>query len=579
MKRGDWVLAMLLLLCSPLCASAANVLFANGRTAYSIVLPATASVSEQTAAKELQHYLRKISGAVFPITDTISTASDAPSVGGRIYVGWHEDCGLPCPAPSDEGFTYRTVDGNLHIFGGSQRGTMYGVFTFLERELGVHWYTSHYTHVPRLRRYELPRLDHSEQPAIRQRLDFCYDALRHDEWVAHNRLNNQRRLVNNKYGTLSAYWGIHTFNKLLPPEKYFDTHPEYYSVSKGQRSAKAQLCLSNEDMRRELTENLKKVIRKNPGYWCYDVSQNDNLLDCECEPCMELTERYGGRSGAILWFVNQVAADVALEFPDVYVGTFAYHTTRRPPRDGIIAPAANVVVRLCDSECCMAHPIDSCMPNNDFADDLKQWMQLTPNVYIWDYATIFFHYLLPFPNFRTMAANYRLFSRAGVIGVMEEGAHDAPWSEFSELKQWLIAKLMWNPQQDVDSLASLFIGDYYGAAAPYIRRYYDLCQDRTAQYHFTMRVEPANPFFADSFATDGQWLLEDAIAAADDEQTLQRTKRLAAQMYYLRLRRNPQEAMDDGSVEKLQDIIAADSTIVREKGYSLQTVLNGLKLK
>ena len=576
-------------------APASMVLFDGGRSDYSIVLAADASVSEQTAAKELQQCLLQISGAVFPIltgNDHLQTAADSKDGAARhyIYVGWNEACGSPRPDAADEGYTYRTVQSqqsehghprshlcDLHIFGGSEHGTMYGVFAFLERELGVRWYTASYTLLPHLDKCLLPHLEHSEHPVLRQRLDFTYEALRNYKWAAHNLLNNMNRLVKTSFGTFSAFWGMHTFERLMPASEYFDVHPEYFSLLKGKRSDRAQLCLSNDDMRRELTENLKTVIRENPGYWCYDVSQNDNNNNCECEECMKLVEWYGGRTGALLWFVNQVANDIALEFPDVYIGTFAYRTTRQAPRLGSITPAANVVIRLCDIECCMAHPIAGCEENRSFLDDLNGWLHATPNVYIWDYANSFYHYLLPFPDYRALAANYQLFAEAGAIGVMEEGAHDALWSEFSELKQWMVARLLWNPYQDTDSLAALFIADYYGVAAPFVQRYFDLCQSRAQEHHLTLKVMPDSPIYGEGFVAEAQRLVDDALAAAAaDGEILRRTKRVAAQIYYLRLRRDPRQALEDGTVRKLKDIFAADSTIVRENGFTLQTVLDEL---
>jgi hypothetical protein len=584
-----------LLLLSAYTRAAAIFLFADGKTDYSIVLPSDASLSEKTAADELRHYIRQISGARMPVT--VGHASTH-----CIYVGWNEKCGMPRPENGDEGYTYRTVGGDLHIFGGSDRGTMYGVFAFLEQELGVRWYTSKFTKVPTMERCELPELDHSERPALRYRLDFCYEPLRDYSWTAHNRLNTMHQTRSTKYGTFSAYWGIHTFHTLIPPENYFADHPEYFSLYKGQRSDKAQLCLSNEDMRSELVRNLEEAIRNNPGYWCYDVSQNDNNKNCECAKCQELVTTYGGQSGALLWFVNKVAREIRQSFPDVFIGTFAYQSTRRAPIG--LTPEDNVVIRLCDIECCIAHPVGAdpsvCPQNVSFADDLRNWQRLTPNVYIWNYSTCFYRYLLPFPCFRALAANYQFFSQSdgsadvvgdgqtrkpaptaadsNVIGVMEEGAHDAPWSEFSELKQWMIAKLLWNPWQDTDSLAAIFIDDYYGTAAPFVRQYYDLCQSRADDHHFTTSVDGDSPLYDDPFTDEALRLTEQAMAtASDDAQTLLRTKRLAAQVYFLKLRRDYKAATADGTRQKLVDIVDNDSTIVRESGYTLQAVLEQME--
>ena len=320
-RFGD-ILLFLLTMCQTV--HAADILFTEGHSAYSIVLTGEASLSEQTAAKELQTVLREISGATLPIVNY--------PVKKCIYIGWMPQTGVPRPAATDDSYTYKTTDGNLYIFGGSERGTMFGVFSFLERELNVHWYTSSFTKITKQRQYKLGNLFHHEKPVIRQRLDFYYDALRHHDWSAHNLINTQYQLKDTPYGKMSSYWGMHTFHSLMPPSVYFKEHPEYYSVYKGQRSEKAQLCLSNKRMRLELTKNLLDVIAKNPGYWCYDVSQNDNSWPCECASCQKLVKKYGGHSGALLWFVNQVANEVKKTCPDIYIGTFAYRYTRQACR-------------------------------------------------------------------------------------------------------------------------------------------------------------------------------------------------------------------------------------------------------
>lgn len=554
---------------------AASWLFKDGQTDYTIVLSKDASATERTAANELKTLLGQISGATF----NVRTGTLIPQK--AICVGWTAETGVTKSAADDEGYTYKTIGDNLYIYGGSKRGTMYGVYAFLERELGVRWFTSSVTKVPRLRQYALPQLDHSERPVIRQRLDFYYEALRHYDWAAHNLLNTQYLLADTKYGKMDAYWGIHTFKTLIPPETYFNTHPEYFSVYKGKRSDKAQLCLSNSEMRHELTKNLKAVMAQKPGYWCYDVSQNDNPWPCECSRCAKLVRKYGGQSGAMIWFVNQVAAEIKQTHPDKFIGTFAYQYTRQAPSNGSIKPAENVVVRLCDIECCMAHPLEQCPQNRSFLDDMNAWSKITKNIYIWDYATAFRNYLLPFPNFDVLAANLRYFSRAGVIGIMEEGAHDAQWGEFSELKQWLIAKLLWNPEQDIDSLASIFIDGYYGAAAPHIKKYYDLCKRQIRRdTHFTITIDGNHPLYTDQFIAEAAPLMQQALAAtgkAADEQ--RRVRRIAAQTYYLKLSRSPSKSVADGTVGKLKDIVATDPTVMAELGLTLDQMLNKLKYR
>ena len=568
-RRTPRAVLLCLALCSFQLSLAADWLFRNGKSDYAIVLPSGASVSERTAAYELRDILRQVSGASLPVVERPSDTRIR-----QIHIGWSEELDTKRPADEDEGFTYKTLGADLYIYGGRERGTMYGVYAFLEEEFGVHWLTGKCTVVPKKGEYALRKLQRNDRPTFARRLDFCYEALRDDAWVAHNRLNTQYVYRSGKHGILNAYWGIHTFGRLIPADKYYESHPEYFSLYKGKRSDKAQLCLSNKAMRLELVRNLKQFVHDNPGRWCYDVSQNDNSLPCECSDCAKLVRKYGGQSGAMIWFVNQVAKEVKKDYPDILIGTFAYRYTRQAPTSSI-KPAKNVLVRLCDIECCMAHPLDECPENKSFVKDMEDWKKKTKNIFIWDYTTGFMNYLLPFPNFHVLASNYQYFHANHVLGLLEEGAHNAPWSEFSELKQWLVAKLMWNPRQDVDSLMNVFIEGYYGKAAPYVRQYVSLCQKQvTDKTHYTIKIDWKSNLYGDDYVNEGIKVLQQAAnASRQDAEQRRRVQRLQAQLYYLKLRRSPAKGVADGTKQRLVDILHSDSTIVSEQGRDIDTLL------
>ena len=132
MKRITFIAGLFLAMTGTLWtaqAHAANWLFRNGKSKYQIVLPSDASESEKTAARELQEYIQKMSGATLPVT------SDKKTGKRSIFVGFSPRVaaltGEQKPDADNESFTYRTVGRDLLIWGGSRRGTMYGVFTFL----------------------------------------------------------------------------------------------------------------------------------------------------------------------------------------------------------------------------------------------------------------------------------------------------------------------------------------------------------------------------------------------------------------------------------------------------------------
>lgn len=84
---------------------------------------------------------------------------------------------------------------------------------------------------------------------------------------------------------------VHTFTKLLPPEKYFDEHPEYFAEVDGARlREKTQLCLSNPEVLELVTARVLDELRKQPDAGIFSVSQDDNYNGCTCERCRAINE-------------------------------------------------------------------------------------------------------------------------------------------------------------------------------------------------------------------------------------------------------------------------------------------------
>ena len=124
---------------------------------------------------------------------------------------------------------------------------------------------------------------------------------------------------------------VHSFH--LPPGKYFDAHPDWYSEIDGKRKHEhAQLCLTNEEMTRELINNVLETLRTSPGAKIIDVSQNDWYGFCTCAKCKAVDEAEESHAGTLLLMLNKVAEAVEKEFPDVLVESLAYQYTRKPPK-------------------------------------------------------------------------------------------------------------------------------------------------------------------------------------------------------------------------------------------------------
>lgn len=544
--------------------NATNWLFKNGHTDYTIVLSKEASETERHAAKELCTYIHQMGGVKMAVSE------DAHTTGRHIYVGFSPRVasltGCTSPADTSESFTYRTVGNDLIIFGGRNMGTAYGVYAFLEQVMGVRWYSTDFTKVPRFRQFRLPKLNHHESPVFRHRHVMYYQMHHNVPLNIHNRLNMRygEWVTKDGYGKIEAFWGGHTFEVLVPPKQYFAKHPEYFSLRNGKRVSDGQLCLSSPKVVQVLKERMTQIVKENPGFAAYGLSQNDNQKFCECRRCQALAQKFGSQSGLLLWAVNQVAEAVEAEVPNTHIFTFAYQYTRKAPRG--IRPRHNVIVRLCDIECCFLHPIEGTKENAPFMTDLRSWSALTQNLYIFDYVTGFAQFTAPFPNYHVMAKNLQTFKQHHAIGVLELGQYQSNGGEFAEMKQWILAKLLWNPYQDTERLIRQFIGDYYGPAAPDVLKYYKLCCNIVkADTHMKFDTDCFNPIYTEAFMKEGRKLLDNALKMCrDDSAVTRRVEQVRAQVLYLQMKHSPIISTFDGTAKSFYQLVKRDKIYVHE---------------
>ncbi len=535
-------------------------LFAEGESDYAILLGEHASESEQWAAHEMARVLKTISGIDFPVqlpgshpsqkAIYVGSSQQAMELLGERAISFKDD---------DEGFQYENIGSAIVIRGGQQRGTMYGVIDFLERELVCRWYTPTVSKLPTRSTWSFDYLLRRDNPVVRVRNDFYYEAF-DPTWAAHNRVNgsmNHRK----QPGGAEAYWRVHTFNLFVPPGEFFDSHPEYFSLLNGKRSTdRSQLCLTNPDVLRIVTDRLRKAMREYPENLIYSVSQNDWHGACECTNCQAIVRAEGNESGIMIHFVNAVADAVKEEFPDKFVGTLAYQYTRHPPKH--VKPRANVVVRLCTIECYFAHPLNGCEQNAAFMDDIEAWSKIAPHMYIWDYVVNFVHYLLPFPNFGVLQDNIQIFQANNAIGIMEQGAYQGPSAELAELRAYVIARLLWNPACDVDAVVDDFMYGYYGHSGQYLREYFDLLQGRVRENtHLTISSGPLDKLFSDDFVRKADDIFDQAEAVADDEAILHRVETARLSLMYLKCMRMPHEAKRDGTYERFTNIAQREGVL------------------
>ena len=415
----------------------------NGLSDYYILLPDDANEKLVYAATELKKYLGKSTGVQL----LTFAKKNKPEKGYPIIIA---------NEGSDKSFIYYQMQNNeVHIGGNSDEYTLYAIYDFLEKYAGCQWLSPTAEVVPNKKEIKIPAdLNYQYAPPITTR-------------TVHSKLFYEHHDYADKmHVTYEAFPGyvpegrVHTFHWLVPEVKYFKTHPEYFALRNNKRIP-TQLCLTHPDVYEIIKEGIIDWFEKYPNAKIISVSQNDNQQYCQCGRCEAINNREESPAGSIIELVNKIAA----EFPERTISTLAYQYSRKAPK--YLKSAKNVLITLCSIECDRSGSIeDKCQP---FADDLKEWGKLTDNIRIWDYTTQFTNFLAPFPNLYTLQPNLELFQKNNTRWVFEQHSHNN--SELFELRSWLLAKLLWAPSTDTDSLIHIFCENYYEQAAPFIEEY------------------------------------------------------------------------------------------------------------
>ncbi len=435
---------LLMLLAISSCNLDGIELIHEGKSDYEIVLTGRATASLNKSAEVLQSYLYQISGSKLDVVNETSQNAEKK----KIYLGIDYERNLEA-----HGISIRTKSNNLLISGGSDKATKYAVYEFLERYLGCRWYAPGVEKIPTSETIDLPGIDFEYTPSITTRT--VHSKLFYDNAD----FADKQKVTHESFPTYVPSARVHTFHKFLPEEQFYETNPEYYAL-RGDQRLPTQLCLTNPDVLAIVKDSVASLFQQYPKARVLSVSQDDNQQHCQCDNCSKIDKEEGSPSGTMIRFVNEVAAT----FPDKMISTLAYQYTRKPCKS---KPLDNVLITLCSIECDRSAPIsEKC---TDFANDLEGWGKLTNNIRIWDYTTQFTNFLAPFPNIQTLQPNIKLFRDNNAKWVFEQHSNNP--SELFELRSYIIAQLLWNPDQDMDALLTDFTNGYYEEAGPFVKNY------------------------------------------------------------------------------------------------------------
>lgn len=457
----------------------------DGESEYSIIHSAQASPSEMTAARELQKYLEQISGLKLPLVDDNADVKTKEIIVGKTS---REDS-LPITIDrktlGDEGFRLLVLGDKVIIAGGELRGTLYGVYTFLEEQLGCRFFTDSLEVIPKNSKVKInARLDDTQLPAFEAR------HLNGDGSVAWQvKQKGNVHFSNPEYGGgyNNILWDV-TLDKLVP-DSLFANHPEYFAYrEETDKRTVAHVCLSNPGSLEVAIENARRYIENAPEFKnILHVGQKDNSDYCQCNGCKAQYELYGSPAATMVNFTNALSDAFSEEFPHVTYTFYAYIENEKPPAG--LHCKSNVTPVFCPINMCYAHPIYECghLDGSEYETFefrfgrheslydryLQGWGQVADKIYVYNYTINFLNYLQFAANLQTFAPNFKYYTNHKVAGIYYNCGGGHGLASFNALRNYIKAKTMWDPDCDVERHMEEFLAAYYGEGAPYIRQYID----------------------------------------------------------------------------------------------------------
>lgn len=413
--------------------------------------------TEYDASLQLKNFLEK---------GGCQTAFGGKNSGRTIYVGLAHDMQAKyqplIDSLHDDGYFIYGNGRDVVLYGAGEKGTLYAVYAFLEM-LGYRLYTPTAMVIPDLSDLQLPKCHIVSNPAFAYR-EVSYYYPNHSQLYADWHHLHTMADRNNMFGMF-----VHTFKDLIPPARYFDAHPEWFSLNNGRRSRDGQLCLSNPAVLEELCHRLTDTMATAPEKKLWSVSNNDNYNACQCPECLRMDSLYGGPTGTLLHFVNQVAR----RFPDKTISTLAYQYTRCAPTNPVMKPEKNVNIMFCSIECGRELPIADNPHEASFRKDMDEWVQMTDDIFMWDYVVQFRNFWNPFPNLHVLQPNLQFFHKNGVRMMFEQATGADNKTSWMDIRCYMIAKLLWDVDANIDSIMADFYQGYYGDAGNYVKEIID----------------------------------------------------------------------------------------------------------
>ncbi len=552
----------------------------------SIVQPALPTVTERFAVAELARLLRRRTGR----EPSVGAALDTPAP--RLHVGATE-LGLLVRAElagrDPETFAVRPTGGDVILIGSGDRGTLYAVYDFAERELGCRWLAPGelWEEIPPPGPVAVEVVARTESPAYRFRylratLDGEPGTWESDglAWAVRQRINIGHGWPKAdlpasfaERGGFRGWMNPHDLiRNTVPPDRCFAQRPEWYAEVRGRRvnrGRNTQLCTTAPGLVEAVADGLTRTVDARPEAELIGLGQADGTAFCECDRCLALDtgEQWRGSELPVIterWltFTNAVATRMEQVRPGRLYYTLAYHQTFRPPGPGAVRPADNLMVQVVNSRpnyLCFVHRLEAadCPGHQRFREGFERWAEITPaGLLMYEYLPHSTWCNMPYVGVHKFVDDIRWLRRHGAVGY-EAQSSARLWGIYG-VTLYAVAKATWNPEVDADVLLADYCRHAYHESAEPMGRFYAVMEaGLESADHITEGVWSA---LTPEVMAAARQALDAAHAAAGSERVKARLKVIETGFHLGELGteawRLAQQALADQDADQLQRAIS-----------------------
>lgn len=498
------------------CASKDLEIKKNGSMNCEIVVPENSCPVVKFAGKELQEVLSQSLNAKIDIVKIPDPSKISIILGDNQY---SKNAAIDVSKLPRDGFVIKSSGNDIFIAGRDdekvfpeenlkggiwamyyERGTMFGVYEFLEKFAGVRFYFPGKigTVIPKHSSLSIPEIDFIGKPDYTVRLFSAFDgetpdgAKEKDSFPFKNmnyyRLRMQTRYIPNCHG----------LSRLGYVNRFSESHPEYFALmANGQRYNKpemqhtGQLCLSS-GIKDEIYKDAEAYLTGKsaasrgvttiygvlwdksgfqPGY--FNVMPQDGFYTCQCPECKKHWTSDQASSEFIWGVICDIAEKLKKNNIPGYITMMAYPPYRLVPQRKI---PDNVLVMLAESG-------PWYMNNKDTYEreekEIKAWVdKMGGKIWIWTYPNKYGNREMPgIPALTPKCiGEYYKLQKPYIFGNYMESETDK--YIFNYLNYYIFSRVAWNNDSDVDAILKEHYRLMFGKAADKMEDIYNILEEK-----------------------------------------------------------------------------------------------------